>query len=290
MTEHASEQLNGDLTETALVARARARDRAAFQSLVRQARKPLRAIVRRLVGHPEDTEDIVQETLLRAWDGIADFQARSRFSTWLCAIGTRLAIDHLRSQQRWRPKAQVAYANLCATSEEYGPEAMATLAAPEFGYEVREHIAYCFVCVGRSLPPDDQAALVLRDVMGLDTREAAKALEVTESVLRHRLSAARTTMTETFEGLCSLVSKKGICYQCKGLREAAPEARRGPPVPTIDSLVERLAIVRDADIDTGKSQIMHDVFWQRTKQIEEAGIGSVEPDSECGVEDRLNAD
>lgn len=285
MTEATNQALNGDLTETALVAQACAKDRAAFQTLVRQARKPLRTIVRRLVGHPEDTEDIVQETLLRAWDGIGEFQGKSRFSTWLCAIGTRLAIDHLRRQQRWRPEAQVAYANLCASSQEYGMEAMGAIMAPEFSYEVREHIAYCFVCVGRSLPPDDQAALVLRDVMGLEAREAAKALAITDSVLRHRLSAARKAMTETYDGLCSLVSKQGICYQCKGLREAAPEARRGGPVPSIDSLVERLAIVRGADIDAGKSQIMHDVFWQRTKEIEDAGIGSVEPDSDCGQDD-----
>jgi RNA polymerase sigma-70 factor (ECF subfamily) len=164
-------------------------------------------------------------------------------------------------------------------------EAMGAIMAPEFSYEVREHIAYCFVCVGRSLAPDDQAALVLRDVMGMDTRRAAKTLEITESVLRHRLSAARKSMVETYDGLCSLVSKTGICYQCKGLREAAPEARRGEPVPTIDSMVERLAIVRNADIDTGKSQIMHDVFWQRTKAIEDEGLGSVEPDSDCGLDE-----
>ncbi|MEO1226594.1 MAG: RNA polymerase sigma factor [Pseudomonadota bacterium] len=285
MTDATAPALNGDLSETALVARACAKDRTAFQALVRDARKPLRTVVRRLVGHPEDTEDIVQETLLRAWDGIAEFQGKSRFSTWLCAIGTRLAIDHLRRQQRWRPEAQVAYANLCASSEEYGMEAMGAIMAPEFSYEVREHIAYCFVCVGRSLPPDDQAALVLRDVMGMDTREAAKALEVTESVLRHRLSAARREMTQTYEGLCSLVSKQGICYQCKGLREAAPEARRGEPAPSIETMVERLAIARDADIDTGKSQIMHDVFWQRTKEIEDTGAGSVEPESDCGQDD-----
>ena len=285
MTANLNSDVNGDLNETALVAQACAKDRAAFQTLVRQARKPLRAVVRRLIGHPEDTEDIVQETLLRAWDGIAEFQGKSRFATWLCAIGTRLAIDHLRRQQRWRPEAQVAYANLCASSEEYGMEAMGAIMAPEFSYEVREHIAYCFVCVGRSLPPGDQAALVLRDVIGMDTREAAKALEVTESVLRHRLSAARKEMTQTFDGLCSLVSKQGICYQCKGLRDAAPEARRGEPVPTIDTMVERLAIVRNADIDTGKSQIMHDVFWQRTKQVEDAGLGSAEPESDCGLDD-----
>ncbi|MEM7443849.1 MAG: RNA polymerase sigma factor [Pseudomonadota bacterium] len=285
MTPSPSEDLNGDLSETALVAQACAKDRAAFQALVRQARKPLRTVVRRLVGHPEDTEDIVQDTLLRAWDGIAEFQGKSRFSTWLCAIGTRLAIDHLRRQQRWRPEAQVAYANLCASNEGYGMEAVGAIMAPEFSYEVREHIAYCFVCVGRSLAPDDQAALVLRDVMGMDTREAAKALEITESVLRHRLTAARKEMAETYEGLCSLVSKQGICYQCKGLRDAAPEARRGEPVPTIDTMLERLAIVRDADIETGKSQIMHDIFWQRTKDVEDAGLGSVEPESDCGLDE-----
>lgn len=92
--------------------------------------------------------------------------------------------------------------------------------------------------------------------MGMDTREAAKALEVTESMLHHHLSAARREIAQTYEGLCSLVSEQGVCYQCKGLR--------------------------DADIDTGKSQIMHDVFWQRTKEIEDTGAGSIEPEICCG--------
>jgi len=96
---------------------------------------------------------------------------------------------------------------------------------PDFAFEVREHIAYCFACVGRSLPADEQAALVLSDVVEMSARDAARVLGTSESVYRHRLSAARQLMTEKYEGLCALVSKTGICHQCKGLRQIAPFPR-----------------------------------------------------------------
>lgn len=257
-------------------------DPRSFNRLADEARPKLRAVVRRLVGHPEDTDEVMQETLLRAWSAVGEFRGQSAFSTWLCSIGMRVAVDFLRAQKRWRPEAQIAYSNVCAQDPTYSNEVITAIGSPEFAYEVREHIGYCFTCVGRSLEPDEQAALVLRDVFELSNREAAKVLGFTESVLRHKLSAARRQMTETFEGLCSLVSKTGICYQCAGLRQVAPEARRGEEPFDIHEFADRLAIVRDSTPDGGSCQAMHDLFWRRTKQLEVAGEGSVEPDSDCG--------
>lgn len=84
---------------------------------------------------------------------------------------------------------------------------------PGFAFDVREHIAFCFTCVGRSLPPEQQAAIVLREVFEYSNREAARIAGVTESVLRHHLSAGRKSMKETYDGLCALVGKQGMCRQ-----------------------------------------------------------------------------
>lgn len=257
-------------------------DREAFDQLIRDHLAPLRAIIRRMVGHPQDTEDLVQEALMRAWNARASFRGDARFGTWLCAIGTRAAIDHLRSRKRWRPHAQVAYANAAATQPDLGMEVGLTLSSPEFAYEVREHIAFCFSCVGRSVPPEQQAALLLTEVLGLTAREGAKALELSESVFRHTLADARRSMERTFEGLCVLVSKTGVCYQCKGLRDGTHDAGKGETPPSIAGFDERVAIVRGADVDRGVSQRLHDLFWRRIEEIEERGDVSDVAATDCG--------
>jgi RNA polymerase sigma-70 factor (ECF subfamily) len=267
-----------------LIARARSGDEGAFRTLVAEAAPKARSVVRRLVGHPDDAEDILQDATLKAWQARGEFEERSLFSTWFTAIAARQAVDFLRKAKRWRTEAQVAYANLCAENEELSSEIGAAFAAPDFAFEVREHIAYCFTCVGRSLPPDEQAALVLRDVCQMSGREAADALGISQSVLGHRLSAARQAMVDKYEGLCALVNKAGICHQCSGLRAAAPEAKRGGPIPDIAEFADRLAAIREVDPQTGRTRRMHDVFWRRTAAIEEAGAGSIDP-GDCGIDD-----
>ncbi len=265
-----------------LLTAARSGDRAAFDRLLRGHERKLRAVIRRLVGHPDDTDDLVQESLLRAWRAMASYRGDANFGTWLCAIGTRAAIDHLRQQSPWRVRSQVAYANECAKSPELWGDIAGAFDAPDFVYEAREHLAFCFTCVGRSLEPEDHAALVLRDVLGFTNREAARMLDVSEGTFRGRLTRARQTMEERYEGLCALVNKTGVCYQCKGLRDAAPVGKKGGSVPVVTSFADRVAITRDADVDAGSSQKLHDASWRRTKEIEAAGQGSDEPETNCG--------
>ena len=123
---------------------------------------------------------------------------------------------------------------------------------------------------------------MLRDVCQLSGREAADALGISQSVLGHRLSAARQSMIDKYEGLCALVNKAGICHQCAGLKAAAPEARRGGPLPDIADFAARIAAIREVDPETGRTRPLHDVFWRRTAEIEEAGAGSTEA-GDCEV-------
>ncbi|WP_299730659.1 RNA polymerase sigma factor [uncultured Tateyamaria sp.] len=266
-----------------LVQQAQNGDKSAFDRLVGADLPKLRRIATRMIGHPEDAEDVLQDALLKAWNGIGGFGGRAAFSTWVASIVANAATDHLRTQKRWRTEAQVAYANLCAGSEELSGEVVAAASSPEYAYEVREHIAYCFACVGRSLPVDEQAALVMRDVMDLSAREASTVLGISDSVLRHRLAAARTAMQDKFDGLCALVSKRGICHQCAGLKMLAPPEKRGGPFPDVADMADRMAVVRNAE--PGSMAGLHTVFWRGTKEAEETGAGSTEPDSGCGEDD-----
>jgi RNA polymerase sigma-70 factor (ECF subfamily) len=269
-------------TDSRSSGKARGGDHAAFDRLAAEALPRVRGIVRRMIGHPEDSDDIVQEALAKAWAAFDGFRGDASFSTWLTTIASRLAVDHLRKAKRWRSEAQIAYANLATADEGYRDEVVGVYAQPDFSFEVREHVAYCFTCVGRSLPADEQAALVLADVADMGAREAAKILGVSESVFRHRLAAARAAMRDKYDGLCALVSKTGICHQCKGLRQIAATDKQGGPIPDVSDYADRLAILRQADFANGKSRSLHDLFWRRTKDIEEEGLGSTEPQPGCG--------
>ncbi len=265
-----------------LLQRAQKGDRLAFDQLFAEHVPKLRGVLRRMVGHRDDVDELAQQSLLKAYEGLAAFRGEASVGTWLCSIGARLAVDHLRARKRWRERAQIIYAAACHDAEEQRREVGAALTDPAFEFDVNEHIAYCFTCVGRTLEPEAQAALVLRDVLELSNDEAAAALGLTKSVLRHRLTEARQTMQTSFEGLCALVNKGGACWQCKGLREASPVEQRGPSVPEGVDWPRRLQIVREAVLDGGKSQLLHDVFFRHTTEQEEQRLGDENASADCG--------
>lgn len=237
-----------------------------------------------MVGDPADVDDVVQETLIAAYGARSSFRGDAAFSTWLCAIGTRKALDFLRRAQRWRARAQVIYAAECVADETLGEEVGAVLHDPSVAYDAREHIAFCFTCVGRSLPPEQQAAVVLRDILGLSNGEAADALGVSTPVLRHALAAGRESMQQRFEGLCALVNKEGVCHQCSGLRQATPEQRRGPEIPDVATLADRLGVVRQADLYGGATRALHELFFRRIGDLERRQAGDAEATTDCGQE------
>ena len=114
-------------------------------------------------------------------------------------------------------------------------EIVATTKDAEFEFDVREHTSFCFTCVARSRSPEQEAAIVLKEILSLTNSEAADALGVTKSVLRHRLSDGRRSMEKSFDGLCALVNKGGMCHQCAGFRNATALKRRGPTLPVLNN-------------------------------------------------------
>ena len=90
-------------------------------------------------------------------------------------------------------------------------------------------------------------------------------------------------MERSYDKLCMLVSKEGACWQCSGLRELVPAPeRRGPALPVLRDLDERLAIVRDA-LEGERTRKLHDVCATQIGELEARGQGSTEPISGCGT-------
>ena len=266
--------------ETTLVDRALSGDEGAFTELVEPLRRPLFAYVYRMVTHRADAEDLMQEVLVRVIQNLRTYRAQASFKTWVFGIATHACLDHLRAKKRWRVEAQLEGEREHDANPEEVDALQSLVSQPDFVYEVREHIAFCFACIGRTLDPEEQAAIMLKEVLGFTAQESAGILEVSEPVFRHRLSAARSKMIGSFDGLCRLIGKSGACWQCTGLHEHVPEGNRGAPLVQIEvapgiavtpeNLFEaRLAIVREADLENGKTRAMHDLFYENISEREE---------------------
>ena len=266
--------------EVRLVERARAGDRAAIEALLSPWRKPLYGYIYRMVTRREDAEDLLQETQLRAIEQIPSFRGEARFKSWLFGIATNVSLDHLRKKKRWRVETQVEGEARARANPERMAEVSAMMARPDFSFEIREHIAFCFSCLARSLEPEKQAALFLKEVLGFTAEEGASMLGCSEPQFRHQLSAARSSMIEAYEGMCQLINKTGACWQCRGLRELAPAQNQGPDLVQIEvkpgvavtpeALFEaRLDIVRTADLEEGRTRKLHEDFFEAvTRAVE----------------------
>ena len=86
--------------DAAVIARARDGDHEAFRLLVDRHGRNIYRLAYWMTGKPEDAEDVVQETFVRAFQRLDRFEARANFATWLYRIGFNCAIDYMRSRQR----------------------------------------------------------------------------------------------------------------------------------------------------------------------------------------------
>lgn len=266
------ESPSGD--EQQLLTAAKAGDRRAFDRLVAPHVPSLRTFLYRLVCQPDDAADVAQDALLTAFQKLDGFRGDSSIRTWLFSIGTRKGLDLLRKRKRWPLDAQARGEQRTLGDPEVKGMLDATIEQPEFTYEYRQHVAYCLSCVARTLPPEQSAALLLKELLLFENRDAGKVMGLSESTFRHRLSAARVTMRQAYEGLCALVGKQGVCYQCNKLRDYCPPDKRGVPVEPIadeallpdDKLTRRLAVVRQVPLDVGQSRV-HDLLFHYMSEL-----------------------
>lgn len=190
-----------------LVARARGGDGEAFRELVEPYRRELHVHCYRILGSVQDAEDTLQETLLAAWQGLAQFEERASVRTWLYRIATNRCLNALRSASR-RPARNWNFPGLeppepsrlgeVAWLEPY-PDSLldGTTGAPlgpEARYEQTEAISLAFVTTLQVLPARQRAVLVLRDVLGYHADEAAGILDSTVESVNSALKRARATL------------------------------------------------------------------------------------------------
>jgi RNA polymerase sigma-70 factor, ECF subfamily len=169
-------------TEAELVARAQAGDVGAFEQLSSAYADRLFTMLLRLLGDRAEAEDVVQEVMLRAWQGIARFQGRSSYFTWLYRIAVNEANRAL--DKRARRPAGVAIRD----------QELLLPGDPADDPSRQAEVSELRTALGRALadlPPALRTAIVLRDVEGFSTQEAAEIAGVSQAAFKSRLHQAR---------------------------------------------------------------------------------------------------
>ena len=190
----------------------------AFQRLFEEFQAPLKSYLYRLVTDRNDTDDLTHDTFVKAFDKIGTFKGTSSLKTWVFRIATNLAYDHLKKYKRWSSNAQDKAKELALSDRSvYDSIMQVSTASGEGAYEIKEHIDFCFTCISKTLPIENQVALILKDVYEFSVQDIGAILDKTKGVVKHLLFNARKTMTDVFDHRCALINKEGTCHQCTAL-------------------------------------------------------------------------
>jgi RNA polymerase sigma-70 factor (TIGR02960 family) len=239
-----------------LIARARAGDGDAFRELTEPYRRELQVHCYRMLGSFQDAEDVLQDTLLAAWQALAGFEGRASLRTWLYRIATYQCLNARRSASRRQAKewdvpnveppeptrlGEVVWLEPYPDTLLEG--AIGALPGPEARYEQAEAISLAFVTALQVLPPRQLAVLILRDVLGFHASEVAGMLDSTVESVTSALKRARATLQ----------------------RQQPPAAGREPPPaagsPAEDAVVAKFVRAwESADLDALVALLTDDVF------------------------------
>lgn len=175
-----------------------------FDELVEPYRARLRLHCYRMLGASCDAEDMVQESLARAFRSLATLQDRALVRPWLYRIATNVCLDELARRPRrargievgpaYDPDLPPPPATPDAEWIEPAPAAWLAGEDPHSQYTARESVALAFVAALQVLTPAQRAVLLLRDVVGLSAEEAASTLGTTLSAVNSALHRARSAL------------------------------------------------------------------------------------------------
>jgi len=190
-----------DPGEATLLAAARAGDERAFAQLTGPYRRELQVHCYRMVGSLHDAEDLVQETMLRAWRRLGAFEGRSSLRRWLYRIATNACLNALEREPR---------VVLFPTGGEAEPPAIASVdwlepypdsllpdpahADPQARLDLRESLALALLAAIQHLPPRQRAMFLLFEVLGWSASEIAELLETSDASVNSGLQRARATL------------------------------------------------------------------------------------------------
>ncbi len=171
-------------TDEQLVRKAQQEDERAFGELVHRYESKVYSLALKMLRNPEDAEDVLQDTFLRAYRGIKSFQGNSTFSTWIYRITANSALMRLR--RKHLPTVSIDDADERETPiniADWAPGPVEQLLNQETQQAMNQAI--------ESLPPEFRQVFVLRDIEELSNSEVAEILDLSVAAVKSRLHRAR---------------------------------------------------------------------------------------------------
>jgi len=167
-----------------------------FAELVRRHQSRVFAILYRYEPDNQRVEDLAQETFLKAWRALAQFDARAPFEHWIARIAVRTALDHLRREKKHRQEIGLP---------ELGENALDWLRNDGERNELDDRQAAEVLHLAmQALPPADRMVVTMQEIEGCSVKEIAAALEVSGLAVRVRAVRARAKLKRALEDLAKL--------------------------------------------------------------------------------------
>jgi RNA polymerase sigma-70 factor (ECF subfamily) len=180
------------LDDVAAVTQARAGDEEAFRVLVDRHSRSIYRLAYRMTGQPQDAEDVVQETFVRAYRQLGRFESRSNFATWLYRIGFNCAIDYMRARPH-RESSETHETLDKLPRPQQGPSMDDLVYAGEIGARVQEAL--------NELSPQERAAFLMRHYQGCSIEEICGALDLKTNAAKHSIFRAVKKMRVALQPL-----------------------------------------------------------------------------------------
>jgi len=247
----------------------------------------LKSFLLRITASKTDAEDLAQDTYLKAVEKITTFRGESSLKTWLFTIASNLAKDNLRAKKRWPENVTDISRAAAMSHNQFFEEAMTIrTTSPQGQFEVKEHIVFCFTCISKSLPLEQQLCLFLKEVYEFKVSEIVTILDTTEAMVKYYLHTGRAKMISIFDGRCALVNKEGVCHQCSELNgifnpkqntqeelmkiDLAKEAAKGDKEHLFDL---RMQLLKEIDPFKSKAAELQLHHLEHNRQVMEKYLG-----------------
>ena len=157
---------------------------ADFDRIVEEHSSFVYNVAFRMMGNPQDAEDVAQEAFISAYRAFGRFRGESRVTTWLYRITVNAALMQLRKEKKARTLTQYGFDDIIV--HDWSDSPFRAASDSELGDRLREGVAM--------LPDDMKAAVVLRDIEELSNAEAAEVIGITVPALKSRLHRGRVLL------------------------------------------------------------------------------------------------